>query len=652
MTDKKKDPVEETVVKTPTEVNVSTTFKNDAVVSNGKIVETGLDTQKSYDNGKATTKGLNMDDLHNVYVKNGNSASAAYQYLTDYIKAHKDDPEALENTVSMLLNDMAGAYDHTKKHAKVGVNQQEVLDKILSSDKGEEVSALICGTIHDFTAQALEDSGVEACLMTGGDRPGGEPHATLLYKRSDGKYVFNNYGESAVIEATNIKDAAREAYKQSGNMESSGTISLQDKDKSSYQEFAFKEEAAFGHEMDKRDYNSKSPFDNSVASKPSIDGNVSVSSIGNVSAKTQGTLAYGNSQIAKETSVGVEYKKTGESAMFKDSQSIGVRAGHKTENKDGIFTETTAIVSNTTGTLGGNKYECKVTNKQDVETTNKAIATIYGDDTMSHVVTVNGKDYTVAGPHNQKTTVDVQATETKTCVTSQEFSKEHPEEKASYLSAMARTEVGKRTTLVENDKLSLTNVTKGSLMIGGTFGMNKTVGHAASADGRITAESGFGLTNRVGENLTMSSNLSGGVVVDALQTCDGFGLTPGVKLNAATGFNYKPADNVQVGAGVKGYSVFTKSSKDYGVQAGVGAQYRPAGSKVTIFGSANVGVEKQDLSVGTIHERTENNMTLNTTIGAQINKNTQVYAGYTKHKDALNKTRNYNQFEVGAKFTF
>lgn len=652
MTDKKKEnTVDETVVKTPTEVNVSTTFKNETVVSNAKIVDTHYDNQKSYYNGESTTKGLNMDDLHNVYVQNGNSASAAYQYLTDYIKAHKDDPVALQNTVSLLLSDMSDAYDHTKQHGKVGVNQVEVLDKILSSDKGDEVAALICGTIHDFTAQALEDSGVEACILTGGDRPGGDPHATLLYKRSDGKYVFNNYGESAVIEAANIKDAAREVYKQSGNMESSGTISLQDKDKSSYQEFAFKDEAAFGHEMDKRDYNNKSPFDNSVAQRPSVDGNMTVSSVGNVSAKAQGTLAYGNSQVAKETSVGVEYKKTGESAMFKDSQSIGVKVGHKTENKNGVFTESKAIISNTTGTIGGNRYEGKVSNMKDNTYNDENRVTSIGEDVQTSV-TVNDKDLTIAKPLYNKTTSVASASYTRPEGVTQEFTKEHPDEKASYVSAMARTEVGKKTTLVENDKLSLTNVTKGSVMIGGTMGVNSTVGHGASADGRMTAESGFGMTNKVGDKLTLSNTLSGGVVVDALETCDGFGLTPGVKLNASTGVNYRPADNVQIGAGVKGYSVFTKSSKDYGVQAGVGAQYRPEGSKITLFGSANVGVEKQNLSVGTIHEQTENNMTLNTTLGAQLSKGTQVYAGYTKHKDALNNTRSYNQFEVGAKITF
>ena len=611
---------EQVVVKRPTEINFDVAFKDEQIVSNGtveKAVKVGSEDSSGsftstrievffdeFGNLITTTNttsdikkadGLRLDDLHNVFVENGNSASVAYAHLKNYIIENKDNDEAIQNTISMLLGDLGMAYDHNKAHRKVGIDQVDVLDKILSTDKGEEVPALICGTIHDFAAQMLEDCGINACLLTGGQLPDGGPHATLLYQRSDGKYVFNNYSKSMLIDAPSMKDAAREVYKRSGSLESSGMISFKDKDNSSYQEFAFRDEAAFGKEIDKKDYNSVSPFEGSVAKRPSVDGNVVLGSKGSVSATVGGTLAYGNNDKAYETSVDVEYKRNGETSMFLKSQSLGLKAEQKFENdKNGLFYNVKGVVDLTEGQVGGIKYN-SFTNPDD--------------------------------------SVDGGKVSTNT-----------------YLTAMIRGDVGKKTTLVEDDNLKLTNVGKATVHALGTTGLGD-IKDAGSIDGRITIEEGMRLQNTVG-NVGLDNNLSAGGVVDFTHTCDGAKPALGLKLNASSGVKFSPNENLTIGAGVKGYSVFTKSSTENGLQGGVQAQYKPEGSKVTVFGSANVGVERQDLSLGLFNEKTESNMMINTTLGAQLSKNTTIQVGYTRYNDKLNKTRNYNEFKVGVNYTF
>ena len=630
--DKKKDE-QQKEVKQPTDVNVDLSLKSEQIISNGTVekaeitdsvvkeVNTGGYREINITNpnsGEQTkieigekgaeeeiitiyngVKGLTLDDLHTVYAQNGNSASAAYNYLTTYLKDNKNDPEAIQNTVSMLLGDLVKAYDHNKEHRKVGIDQVDVLDKILSTDKGDEVPALICGTIHDFAAQALEDCGIKACLLTGGQLPDGDPHATLLYDRGDGKYVWNNYSKSMVIDAPSIKDAAREVYKKSGSLESAGMITFKDKDNSSYQEYAFKDEAAFGKEIDKRAYNSVSPFDNTIAQRPSIDASVTTSNLGNVKATAGGTLAYGNDEVSNATSLNLEFKNNNETSMFTKSQSVGLKLEHSGETSNGLYYDAKGVVSYTKGKTSSIEYVINTKEENNENVTPET--TVLG-----------GKGL-------------------------------------GYATVMVHADVGKKTTLVENKDLKLTNVGQASVHAFETIGLGN-ISKSASVDRRITIEEGFGLENNIG-NVTLNNNINTGGVLDFTHTCDGIKPDLGLKLNAGTGVEYNPASNLSVGANVKGYSVFTKSSNDYGVSGEVHAKYSP-NSKVSLFGSANVGVEQQNLSIGLFNQKTENNLTLSTTLGAQLNKNTTVYANYTRYNDNINATRNYNQFEVGAKFNF
>lgn len=117
---------EQVVVKRPTEINFDVIFKDEQIVSNGTVekavkVESedigggassvtnfvGLDENGNPIRDEHTTSdimradGLRLDDLHNVFVENGNSASAAYAHLKNYIIENKDNDEAIQNTISM-----------------------------------------------------------------------------------------------------------------------------------------------------------------------------------------------------------------------------------------------------------------------------------------------------------------------------------------------------------------------------------------------------------------------------------------------------------------------------------------------------------------------------------------------------------------------
>ena len=153
-------------------------------------------------------KGIDLTDLKTFYNQNGNSSKKTYDYLKDYIIKNKDNPEVLQSTVSRLLDDFNEIYDHATPHKKVGENQPEILDKVINTPDGDELSGFICGPIHSFIMDTLNECGIDAALLSGANVDGSN-HLTLLYKQSDGKYVFNNYGKNIVINASNIKDAAR-----------------------------------------------------------------------------------------------------------------------------------------------------------------------------------------------------------------------------------------------------------------------------------------------------------------------------------------------------------------------------------------------------------------------------------------------------------
>ena len=259
---------------------------------------------KTYSTRDYTSATLTLDNLRNIYKTSGNSVSAAYKSITDFIIENKDNPEVLNHEISNLLSEANGRYDSGKHHSVVGAKPADTLEKLLTTDN--EVEGLVCTTIHEFVMQTLNDCGMKAVLVCGGTDGGN--HATLLYQKSDGNFVWNNYGNSINISASNIKDAVSLVYKKSGQLDSCGYYTIIN-GKASYQEFALDKDATFGDKMDKRNYNDSTPFsDNTIAQNSSIKGRVEVSNLGNIKAGVDTVLAKQSDDKSSTLNVSAEYR--------------------------------------------------------------------------------------------------------------------------------------------------------------------------------------------------------------------------------------------------------------------------------------------------------------------------------------------------------
>lgn len=587
---------------------VVTTAKNHYTNSDGTIITMGNDTENSAGTTSETKEhvsGLGLSDLKEYYTTHGESAEATYEYLTNYIKENRDNPEILQNTANLLLNDANQMYDYSQKQDEVGKTPAETLEKMLTTKDGEEVRALICGTIHGFVMDAFHDAGVPAVLVGGKQT---ENHATLMYQRSDGKYVWGNYGKSMVIEAQNIKDAVREVYKKSGELESCGYISLWDNN-GSYQEFALKDEAAFGNQMDKRDYNGKSPFDHSVAQKTSLDADIQAGTNGNLNAELGGTLAHQTDKKDIATTVTLGVKNTpGETSCFEQSQSVGVKVEHNTNTYKSdtkqVYFQSTTIASYTKGKTGTTEYNILTPDPKD-----KSKSVVDG--------TVNTGGNT-----------------------------------SENVSLFTHLEAGVENKVIDKGNTALSTVIQGATTVGGTISPKDGLG--AFGDARVGAKAGLKLDTQ-NETTAFTASISGGSVADYKEGTGKNhlgGVQFGAELQASAGVTYKPNDNVQIGGGASAFTTLTPTSKDTGVSGTVFGSYKPADSNVTVYGSVFASKQQQHLTVGGFNEQTENSSVLAATLGAQLNKKWSVEAGYTRVNDALNQTRNNNIISVGAKYTF
>ena len=581
-------------------------------------------------------KGIDLVDLKNVYQTNGNSPEKTYQYLKNYITENKNNPEILQKTISRLLHNFIDIYDSTTPHKKVGENQTDILNKIINTPEGEELSGFICGPIHSFIMNTLNECGINAVLVSGAAINGGN-HATLLYQQSDGKYVFNNYGTNIVINATNIKDAIREVHKQSNDLESTGYITIKNDEKNSYQEFAFEQEAVFGNEMDKRDYHSETPFDQNIPARPYVQGNVEISTNGNISAEAGGSLVYGNSVKNSETALTLGFKKNNETAMFMNSQSAGLKVEHKSTNNDtGFSFDVKGIMSYTKGTLGSCKYIQDFTALLNAK--NRMIKQIRSD-------------LQQAGFNNEKIESIVEQP-----YTSEELSLGSTIEDTKfnftpqYLSTFFKGSVGKNTTLLKNDNIELTNATKATAIGGMTFTLNSP---GNRGDIRVIAEDGLRLKNTI-KDFSINNEISAGLLTDLKQKNTGlcYSLQPGAKFNAGTSVAYSSTPNFGISAGAKVSSVVTPVDKDLGVQGGINAVYKPENSNILFHGEATAGLYKQKITIGGFNEQTENTRNFSVSLGAQLNPKTSVSVRYDNENHALNKTRNNSSVTIGTKISF
>ena len=576
-------------------------------------------------------KGIGVDDLKNFYNEHNQSAKETYEYLTNYIKENKENPELVKGTIDHLLGDFSLKYDENKNYGNVGANQEEILNKILNTNEEESLDNFICSTIHEFAMKALQDAGVNA-VMISGKMNGDGNHATLLYQVDDNKYVFNNYSQQLTVEANNIKDAIREVYKKSGSLENNGYIALKDGSKMSYQEFALREESVFGKEMDKRDYNSNTPFDSDVSGKSTIKANVEFSSQGNVSAVAEGKIAKSNEHSKSELGVSLGYKNNSETSLFQNSTSVGAKATYKkeiqTSDDTTLYYDTKAISTYTKGNLNdvsyhGDSYENpKEVLYSQIESQMKEAG--YGNDKLAEVKQgIDKLNITTLGNYANSV--------------------------PTYISNFIKGGFGLKKDLVKTDKTMVTNATQASLYGGVVVGTESNGGGiSVGGDARVALEDGVQVKNQVGK-YTFENTLNAGVVGDLKYTSgeQQGGVMFGTKLNASTSATYNEK-NWNIGGEASIYNVTTPSAIERGGNIGFRGGIR-TNSGMNIFGQANVGVEKQNLRLGGFNQQTENKVRFNTAIGAQINPNTTVTLGYSQTKDKLNSTRNNNMFNVGVK---
>ena len=571
-------------------------------------------------------KGIDLVDLKNVYLANGNSAEKTYQYLKDYITENKNNPEVLQKTVSRLLDNFAGMYDSNVEHKKVGENQTDILNKIINVPEDRELSGFICGPMHSFIMNTLNDCGINAALLTGAHISGGN-HATLIYQLKDGQYIFNDYERSAVINATNIKDAIRQIAKNSNDLESAGYLTLQTDGGNSYQEFAFEKEAAFGEEMDKRDYHSQTPFDTDINATPSVSGNLELSTNGNLSAQAGGSLVYGNSVKNTETALTLGFKKNNATAMFMSSQSAGLKLEHKgVNNETGYSFDVKGIMSYIKGFYTGPEYNV--------------------DDSAYHNALERMEDDMIK---------DAEAAGIDKGLIKQYFPTQYfnytsiPYTQPQYLSTFIKASATKKSTLLKTDNMELTNAIKASGYGGLTTRLNSS---GFNGDIRLMAEDGLALKNTF-KDCSLSNVISGGILADLKQRNTGWNfLQPGVKFNAATSVAYSSNPNFGISAGAKVSSVVTPVDKDLGVEGSVQAVYKPENSKVVLHGEAQAGLYKQRLTIGGFNEQTENTKNFSVALGAQLNPRTSVSLRYNNERHALNKTRNNSSVTIGTRVTF
>ena len=700
---------------------------------------------------------LQMFSIKNMKerIDNGDNVSDICSDLRTFILNNKDtNPDLVQRAVAQLLKDAEGYYDYstsnlfgisgfTRYHQ--GDTSEEVLKKILNVPKGESLSGFVCSTISEFGMHLLEECNIKATMLCGGTND--TNHTTLLWQRSDGKFVQNNYGHSYTLDAENMKDAAREVYKRDLGLLNNGYIYFVDNN-GSYQEFAMKDEAVWGRELDKRDYNNQSVFNHSVATQSSIQGTANLSNIGSVSAEIKGTLAYHNEDNtkSKETTYSVGFKKSGETSLADSSTSIGAKFEQKSEKITDTgknFSDTKIVVDYTKlhsnaltvnsniiqpiesrtikdpenlaklreyydkqfleifslEYLQGNYNRCQfyldnfddeyrgaspITKEEYIAQQHKAYKSgdgiayedlsDFGKKNADTIISNSWDNYLINNKYDgaKELVLEMQAgykdkidnyelykdkfieEQINSYTTLSGFNKQEvpttTELQAfdtNHLTLFIRKLFGKEKTLLKDDNLELSN----AWQVGGLLGFNVTTTStfAFGGDVRLFAEEGLRLN--VGDKNTLSSTVvSGGVVADMSLKSGTLTPTvsPGVKLNGSSVFRTRVNDKVSFGAGVDGYAVVTRQSTDWGVGGNAQASYKPQGMDVTIFGSAEAGVDKQQLRIGGFNVLSDYVSKLGLSLGVKFNTGS-VQFNYTKYNDKLNSTRDRAVFSVGAR---
>lgn len=260
--------------------------------------------------------------LEDYYQNSNQDAEKTYNYLKSNIQDNKDKPENIKKIVNSLLTMEVSKGDLTCTFGKIADTQAEVLQQFLTQDK--VVPKAICTTMHGFVMETLNETNIPAVLDGVVRNNANGTHATLIYQVEKGKYVCNDYGYSFEVQADNIIDASKLAHKQSPYDSSLGNIFLMGRSGQFYQEYEFKDETAFGDNIDKSTCDSKSLFD-----KPKQESSYGITTESTPSSITN-KFNINNFQEASDDenhqrSIEFENKFSGNTYSFDRSKSVGVK---------------------------------------------------------------------------------------------------------------------------------------------------------------------------------------------------------------------------------------------------------------------------------------------------------------------------------------
>lgn len=653
------------------ELNVSIGYKNDFLIDNGSAVINGMPLIPD----KITTKSLDLREIHNSFhsedsfedwmneninlemaeqlgyiydseagvltktfdvsrdenfaqalsfdkIRKFDSSTSPYEYIKAHIMENKDKPEVIRATVSNLLNDLESHYDHSIKYTNLP-HASETFSNVLNLKDGEEMPGLICGTIHQQVMTALQECGIEACCVSGGTSEAN--HATLIYKESDGKYIFNDYGSQLEIEANNIKDALGVINKNNKAFNSVGYYSLQENNVL-FQEYAYKEESVFGHKMDKSDYNDETVADFSIASRPAVNANVEFANSG-IRGEIGGRMVFSGENSNSELSATFAYQQKGETSNFIESKSYGADVAFKKTQKLKCGDEVQFAVDGIVTNVKGERFNICDSRDKNLTSISKAISEQYNNEIS---LITNGTLVV-----NDTSIIEIDSSDNY--------------ENKSDNTLFIKTSLARKTNLVTTESLSVNNTAKATAILGGAFrDKDKYCG-----DARIALEDGITVNNKVG-NVELSNTASVGIVDDLNLSLGSYApkLQLGGKFNLASSAQVKPSENSVFGAQARGYAVVTAPTTEFGASASIWGQQKLNNTKAVVFGSASVGYENQRLHMGNFNETTENNLNFGITAGVKVNPTTQVSLSYNQKCDKLNSTRNYNTFNMTFTKTF
>lgn len=637
------------------DINVNVSYVDESDIVNGHIIPTELSGNASI------TSNINLNgtrvEFNTTYSNEEKSGYNLQDWIADYqngtssediLNKIKDSVKQNPQIIAQYMSSMSDMfYDHYKKHHNTGTNAQEMLDIMLNTPADRKIDGFVCMNIHEFGMRVLNEIGIEAVCLCG-KAEDSENHATLLYKNENGKYTFVNYGQISEIQAPNIKEAAREVYRNSAILESCGYITFIG-DKGSYQEFAFRDEAIWGKEMDKRDYNSSTIFGHNIQEKSSIDINASLSNHLSSEITLGTTILNSKENTTKQYSLDLGFKQqhNRKTSLADGSTSIGAKFTYdaiKKETKLGdLKYGTKAIVSETI--LNFKDMSCRYFTPSEKI---RESLTLTKEDALS-VLEESGFDTSspdtefvisqILNQHNSLVPSVIDPLEKKGNIL---------KNKSYNTSILSRSYINSSGTIYkdQNNEISRFNEING--LVGATADFS---GEAACfGDIQIGTEHGLQTKNKI-HNTVFQNEVSIGAIGN-LKLRGGNeipSIMAGGKFNFASSIHSKPAQNIAFGARVSGYAIPTNAYTDLGASANAYVSYKPKGTSTAIFGAANVGYKQQTIHLG-FNEQCENQTVFGGTLGVDIKNKTKIALSYQGLKDKINPTRNNSQVSLNATF--